>query len=59
MLYTDPRGAWQCARLREKIGEKEIARITGLRPHEMYSISKLMWIRENRPEVYEKAAYVF
>ena len=59
MLYTDPRGARQCARLREKIGEKEIARITGLRPHEMYSISKLMWIRENRPEVYEKAAYVF
>ena len=47
MLYTDPRGARQCARLREKIGEKEIARITGLRPHEMYSISKLMWIREN------------
>ena len=59
MLYTDPRGKEQCARLRETLGGKEIARITGLRPHEMYSISKLMWLRENRPEIYGKAAYVF
>ncbi len=59
MLYTDPRGAKECAALTEKLGKKHMAKITGLRPHEMYSISKLMWIREHQPEVYEKAAYVF
>ena len=59
MLYTDPRGAGQCRRLSDQIGEKRIARITGLRPHEMYSISKMMWIREHRPETYESASYIF
>ena len=59
MLYTDPRGTQQCRRLIELLGEERIARITGLRPHEMYSISKMMWLREERPEVYEKAAHIF
>lgn len=59
MLYTDPRGAEQCRRLTEQLGEKHIAAITGLRPHEMYSIAKMMWIKENRPEVYEAAKYIF
>ena len=59
MLYTDPRGHEQCAALSEKLGEKRIARITGLRPHEMYSLPKLMWLKENRPELYEKAAFIF
>ena len=59
MLYTDPRGKEQCAALSKKLGEKEIARITGLRPHEMYSLPKLMWVKENRPDLYEKAAHVF
>ena len=46
MLYTDPRGREQCERLSERLGEKDITRITGLRPHEMYSISKIMWLKE-------------
>ena len=33
--------------------------ITGVHPHEMYSISKMMWLKKNRPEIYEKAAYIF
>lgn len=59
MLYTDPRGETECSRLKERIGERGIAEITGLRPHEMYSISKLMWMKENCADIYEKAAYVF
>lgn len=59
MLYTDPRGAQECRELKEKIGEKNIARITGLRPHEMYSISKLMWIKRHQPEIYQKARHAF
>lgn len=55
MLYTDPRGAEECGLLIEKLGAEHIARITGLAPHEMYSISKMMWIKRHRPEVYAAA----
>lgn len=59
MLYTDPRGAEECRELKEKMGERNIAHITGLRPHEMYSISKLMWIKRHWPEIYGKARHAF
>lgn len=55
MLYTDPRGAEECAELVTKLGAKRIAEITGLAPHEMYSISKMMWMKRNRPELYTAA----
>ena len=59
MLYTDPRGAEECRELTELLGEKQISHITGLRPHEMYSISKLMWIKKHQPDIYEAARHVF
>lgn len=55
MLYTDPRGAEECAELMEKLGADHIAEVTGLAPHEMYSISKMMWIKKHQPEVYAAA----
>ena len=55
MLYTDPRGAEECAELSEMLGAERIARITGLAPHEMYSIPKMMWLKRHRPEVYAAA----
>lgn len=59
MLYTDPRGAEECRELEEKIGGKRIASITGLKPHEMYSISKIMWMKRHRPDIYRKTKHVF
>ena len=59
MLYTDPRGREECRMLTEKLGEKTIARITGLRPHEMYSISKIMWIKKHQPEIYASVKKIF
>ena len=32
--------------LTEKFGARELAGITGLRAHQMYSISKMMWIKK-------------
>ncbi len=55
MLYTDPRGADECAELVKKLGADHIAEVTGLAPHEMYSISKMMWIKKHQPEVYAAA----
>lgn len=59
MLYTDPRGAEECKQLVDRIGARCIANITGLRPHEMYSISKMMWIRDHHPDIYKKAKHIF
>lgn len=59
MLYTDPRGAEECSELTSRLGARSIAHITGLRPHEMYSICKLMWMKKHRPEIYKAAKHVF
>lgn len=59
MLYTDPRGSKECGELIEKVGSRQIAEITGLRPHEMYGLSKMMWICENAPDIWRSVAYIF
>ena len=58
MLYTDPRGAEECRELTGRIGTERMARITGLAPYPMYSVSKMMWIRRHYPEVYARAARI-
>ncbi len=59
MLYTDPRGAEECASLAQKLGADRIARVSGLAPHEMYSISKIMWLKKHQPETYQQARHIF
>ncbi len=54
MLYTDPRGEDECVELCNALGEEKIAEISGVKPHQMYSLPKIMWIKKNRPEVYKK-----
>lgn len=50
MLYTDPRGKEQCSMLIDRFGAEKLAFKTGTKTHEMYSIPKIMWIKENMPE---------
>ena len=59
MLYTDPRGGDEVKLLSEKLGEMHIAQVTGLRPHEMYSLPKLMWMKAHKPEIYARARHIF
>lgn len=59
MLYTDPRGEEQAARLGDQLGKDTLIEITGLSPHSMYSLPKLMWVKENLPEVYAKVKRIF
>ena len=54
MLYTDPRGKEQCARLEQNVGSEKITLLTGVRPNEMYSISKIMWLKDEMPQEYAK-----
>lgn len=59
MLYTDSRGSEQCRELTKKLGAMHLAETAGVKPHEMYSIPKIMWMKEQRPELYQKAKHIF
>ena len=54
MLYTDPRGAEQCRELAARVGADRLTRLTGVKPDPMYSIAKMMWLRDNRPEAFAR-----
>ena len=58
MLYTDPRGEEEVKELCEKLGEKTLTHISGVKPHQMYSLPKIMWVKKNRPEIYSKIKHI-
>lgn len=51
MLYTDKRGTLEASFLEGKIDYLDV----GMLPHGMYSLPKIMWIKNNSPRVYNKA----
>ena len=55
MLYTDARGEAEAKAIKERCGEEHTFLTTGVISHSMYSISKLLWIKNNYPEVFAKA----
>lgn len=58
MLYTDPRGEEECAQLQAALGAAKLTQIAGVKPHAMYSIYKLMWLKKNRPELFSRCRRV-
>lgn len=58
MLYTDSRGGEECIELCEALGEEKLTYISGVKPHQMYSLPKIMWIKKNLPEIYAKAKHI-
>jgi len=54
LLYCDQRSVKEEAFLAEKIDPLQFYRITGHRISASYSIEKLMWIRENEPDIFAK-----
>lgn len=55
MLYTDPRGEEEARELSEQFGDRWLYLTTGVVPHAMYSVSKLLWIRKHAPSLFAKA----
>ena len=54
MLYTDPRGEKECESLCRAVGEEKLTLLSGVKPHPMYSIFKIMWLKNNRPNAFSK-----
>ena len=55
MLYTDDRGEVEAEKVKAIIGEETAFLTTGVIPHSMYSLSKLLWIKNNYPDIFAKA----
>ena len=55
MLYTDRRGEEQAKAISQKFGNQKMYEVTGTLPHPMYSVSKLLYIKERYPDVYANA----
>jgi len=56
--WLDQRAESQREWLSENFGRYEIYKITGQPLHSMFTINKLMWLRENEPRILEKAKKV-
>ncbi|HML20370.1 MAG TPA: FGGY-family carbohydrate kinase, partial [Aggregatilinea sp.] len=58
IIWADQRALDQERWLGERIAPAEVYRITGHRLSASYSLCKMLWIRDNQPEIYE-ATYKF
>lgn len=59
IIWTDTRAISQAEKLKEQFPDREIFDITGQREvTAMWPASKLLWIKENEPIIFEKCAHV-
>lgn len=54
MIYIDCRGQLEAEYLKAQLGNEKVLGITGTTIQPMYSICKIMWLKKNKPEVYQK-----
>ena len=58
MLYLDERGQQESQWIVETLGDARILQSTGHAPSSMYSLSKLLWLKKHRPEVYQQTRWL-
>lgn len=54
MIYIDSRGLDQANHLRSRISDERVLAITGTAIDPMYSLCKIMWLKEHRPHIYQQ-----
>lgn len=55
IIWMDQRSVKQAEHIRRKVGEEQYYKTTGNRISPTYTISKILWLRENQPEIYRRA----
>lgn len=58
ILWNDQRTQAQCDEMTERIGFERLIQLTGNRALTGFTAPKILWVRENEPEVYAKAAHI-
>ncbi|MDO9580103.1 MAG: FGGY-family carbohydrate kinase [Bacteroidales bacterium] len=57
MVSSDSRARDIAASWSEKFGTEKIYQITGHTPHPLFTLYKILWIKENQPDVWNNARY--
>ncbi len=56
LMNADNRAAAESAQLVRKLGEQQLYRWTGVPPHPMYGLPKMMWLRRHAAPLYGRTA---
>lgn len=57
MVSSDSRARDHAVSWTNKFGNEKIYHITGHTPHPLFTLFKILWIKENQPEVWKNARY--
>ena len=58
ILWNDGRTAAQCDEMRARLGKERLVAITGNDALTGFTAPKILWVRENEPEVYGRVAHI-
>lgn len=58
ILWNDQRTAAQCDEMRKRIGQERLIQRTGNDALTGFTAPKLLWVRDNEPEIYAKVRHV-
>ncbi len=58
IMWNDQRTAAQCAAITERVGTSRVVELTGNPVLPGFTAPKILWVRENEPEVYERVATI-
>ena len=58
ILWNDQRTGAECEAIEERIGLERLVELTGNRALTGFTAPKLLWLRENEPDVYERIAHI-
>jgi len=58
IMWNDQRTAAQCAEIERKVGREKLIELAGKPALTGFTAGKILWVRENEPEVYERARHV-
>ena len=54
IIWADQRATKQAAQIEEQISQRDFYHIVGHRNTPSYGVQKLMWVRDNEPDIYER-----
>ena len=58
IIWCDQRTAKECDELEEIVGKEKIISITSNPPLTGFTASKILWVRNNEPEIYDKCRHI-
>lgn len=58
ILWCDQRTQKQCDYLNNEFGQDKLSKYTGNKALTGFTIPKVLWVKENRPEIYSKIAHM-